>query len=533
MRLFAFTVVVFSIGYPLISFRQTNRYLVAHKLDNTTPTLIPLDVDVDIIRFERNLLSIGFFGANEGGDLTRTTRRIEQEVSRDGRKVKVAAEFRGSELLGLPTTSDRDKFIALLKIINENRDRYGVITNPIRFSGYQMIRELGLSSNGDIYADILRWGKRMADTTITSEQIIYYAAKKEYSDETMHVFRSFKRTGTSYEGGKRQENFEVVLEDWLLANLNQRYVIPEDFNAYKKLKRPTAKGIFGYLHIWFNASDGRPIEKDYVDLCNVLNVRAYTKPSKIRSTIGPSLDELVKIKYLSRWDIQTRVMKNGHKIILSVGSELLQLLVNSRKERKLSAPKAHDEFVMSELQMKALKVLLDQGVLPAKAKSLVEECGAAKVIDMVEYVESQSATGRRKVENPAGLIIYHLDNDLPIPAKFVTSRRRAEIEESRKLQAQRSQTEADHYLAYLQWLDQAVDAEISKRFSDTELKAKIREIITGRVRVDEELRDALRRVADKQKESIALQIIRKEIKLEMALPSFSEWAANNAQGTLF
>jgi hypothetical protein len=506
---------------------------MAHKLDNATPTLIPLDVDVDIVRFERNLLSIGFFGANEGGELTRTTRRIEQEVSRDGRKIKVAAEFRGSELLGLPTTSDRDKFIAFLKIINENRDRNGVITNPIRFSGYQMIRELGLSSNGDIYADILRWGKRMSDTTITSEQIIYYAAKKEYSDETMHVFRSFKRTGTSHDSGRRQENYAVVLEDWLLANLNQRYVIPEDFNAYKKLKRPTAKGIFGYLHIWFNASDGRPVEKDYVDLCNVLNVRAYTKPSKIRSTIGPSLEELVKIKYLSRWDVQPRVTKNGHKIVLSVGSELLQLLTNSRQERKLSASKVHDEPVMSELQMTALKVLLDQGVIPTKAKSLVEECGATKVIDMVEYVESQSDTSRRKVENPAGLIIYHLENDLPIPAKFVTSRRRAEMEESRKEEEQRKKSEADQYLTYLQWVDQAVEVEISNRYSDVELQAKIREIITGRVRVDEELRRALTRVTEKQKESIALQIIRKEITQEISLPSFGEWAAKSTQFSLF
>ena len=35
----------------------------------------------------------------------------------------------------------------------------------------------------------------------------------------------------------------MMLEEWLIENLNQRYVIPEDFNAYNMLTRPTAKGM--------------------------------------------------------------------------------------------------------------------------------------------------------------------------------------------------------------------------------------------------------------------------------------------------
>ena len=58
--------------------------------------LLPLSVDVDLVRFEKNLLQIGFFGANDARDKNRTSRRIEQTVFRNGHKVKVAAEFRGS-----------------------------------------------------------------------------------------------------------------------------------------------------------------------------------------------------------------------------------------------------------------------------------------------------------------------------------------------------------------------------------------------------------------------------------------------------
>jgi hypothetical protein len=143
--------------------------------------LMPIAVDVDLIRFEKNLLQIGFFGANDARDKNRTSRRIEQIVVRDGNKIRVAAEFRGSEALGLPSTTDRDKFIALLKIVSEERLKTGFISNPIRFSGYRLIQELGLSRNGEIYEEILRWGERMSDTTITSEHVIYRAEMKSFT----------------------------------------------------------------------------------------------------------------------------------------------------------------------------------------------------------------------------------------------------------------------------------------------------------------------------------------------------------------
>ena len=33
--------------------------------------------------------------------------------------------------------------------------------------------------------------------------------------------------------------------------------LPENFNMYRKLFRPTAKGIFVYLYLWFFASQGK------------------------------------------------------------------------------------------------------------------------------------------------------------------------------------------------------------------------------------------------------------------------------------
>lgn len=69
---------------------------------------------VDLIRFEKNLLQIGFFGAHERrGKQLASSRRIEQWVNRDGKKIRVSAEFRSSDILGLTSTADRDKYMGL------------------------------------------------------------------------------------------------------------------------------------------------------------------------------------------------------------------------------------------------------------------------------------------------------------------------------------------------------------------------------------------------------------------------------------
>ncbi len=85
-------------------------------------TLITLPDAVDLIRFEKNLLQIGFFGAHERrGRQLASSRRIEQWVNREGKKIRVSADFRSSESLGLHSTSDRDKYMGFKKLLMDTK----------------------------------------------------------------------------------------------------------------------------------------------------------------------------------------------------------------------------------------------------------------------------------------------------------------------------------------------------------------------------------------------------------------------------
>lgn len=501
------------------------------KSEAATPvqTLLSFPVAIDLIRFEKNLLQMGFFGAHDTRHHNVPTRRIEQWVSRQGQKIKVSAEFRGSAALGLPSTSDRDKFLAFMKITMDRRAKVGQITNPIRFSGYQLLKELGLTFSGENYEDINRWGQRMADTTITSEQVIYLAARRKYANQTVHVFRSFVRTGQSGADGEgRKEQYEVTLEDWLLENLNQSYVIPEDFNTYRRLKRATAKGIFGYLHLWFHASQGRAVEKDYAELCVLLNTPVYRHISKITETMGKSLDELASVGYLSRWEIRRMVSKEGLKLVLTPGDEILHVLAIVHG-RKLGGP-VDGRAELNTMQSEAAAKLSELGVSDAKAHELTRAGNGEQILDQIEYGHYLLNRDRRgKIDNPAGFLIYLIENRLPVPESFPTTRRKRRMEQAGADESDRVLHRIRLEESFENYIGAAVEEELQRRFPDKLLEKQIEKIRSNRVREDERFSN----MHPSFQRPITEQLLRQELRESMTLPSFEEWCEATTQMPLF
>jgi len=504
-------------------------------------TLVTMPDAVDLIRFEKNLLQIGFFGAHERrGKQLASSRRIEQWVNREGKKIKVSAEFRSSEALGLPSTSDRDKYMGFMKLAMEQKLRTGVITNPIRFSGYSLLNILGQCDSGENYEALNSWGKRMADTTITSEQVIYSSLRKRYMNKTVHVFRSFTRLGASdLDNSNKTDMFEVELEDWLLENLNESFVVPEDFNMYRKLVRPTAKGIFVYLYLWFYASQGKEVEKDYNELCALLNVRSYGHISKIRETMGLSLTDLVNIGYLKSWDIKRMSSKVGYKLILAPGRAMKEVLVMTQR-KQLAFAAAHVEVPLSQSRELARAALVQHGVSQTKAAELARKLDPIALLDRVEFVSSQVKSDLKgNIKNPAGYLISFVESEQQVPPSFQTTRQR-EVEEKHRQQQEsvkaaesaRSLAEMQLQEEYEKWTFAEADSVIAERFKGDLLGKRLKGI-SSQLREDKTMAGRLDRMTPEVRRTLLMRTLRKEVLNELTLPSFEEWKAANLQGDLF
>jgi len=245
--------------------------------------------------------------------------------------------------------------------------------------------------------------------------------------------------------------------------------------------------------------------------------------------MGLALDELVKIMYVQKWDVQPMTSKKGYKIVLWPGSDLMRSLRTSRRE--LPAPSApNGKQPDADLDDPALALLKKHGIVPAKARQLFDRYGADTVMDTVEYLEFQISTGKRgKVENPAGLIIYSLENEFPVPVGFISSRRRAAMRETaERLQAKEAENNRLHEV-YERWVESERDKAFATRYPDAELEARLGEVIAAQRKSN----PLFKRVSVDQHRPMALQIIRKEVNVSFTVPSFEDWVSGTRQIDLF
>lgn len=496
-----------------------------------TPELCTLPVVVeehalDLVRVEKSLQSLGFFASTVSNkEISRT---IVQVIRRpDGQRIQAKAVIEGIPSLGLPTTADRDKYMAFMKIALDQRAR-GELRNPVRFSGADMIKLLRLRKGGFHYDEINDWCKRMVATTIMSESSIFLADRRQYASDTFHVFERVVLVGEELHDGTRSDTYQVYLSHWQLMNLNQGYILPLDFNSYLQLRRDIAKALFGHLSVWFYASRGQSVEKNYSELCQLLHIRAYPHLSKARSVLEPALRELTEIGYLSSWELTQTSRGTAFKLSLSPGERLLSLpnfagLGNTEARAALEA--ALPCWVPE---------LLSRGVTERRARQLALDLSESQpVMDQIEYADyliAQDRRGRGKISNPAGFYIWALEQNLSVPREFETSARQA-LRESRDQSRVQDQTRS---LALVQqydsYRDQKVREQLETEYPGEQLESALRDQLKALKRSQAEW---FGRVSPAVRREVAMGQLTQMVRERMNLPAFEEWLKKEAQLPMF
>ena len=494
-----------------------------------TADTLPVVVEehaLDLVRVEKSLQSLGFFASTASNkEISRT---IVQVIRRsDGQRIQAKAVIEGIPSLGLPTTADRDKYMALMKIALDQRAR-GELLNPVRFTGADMIKLLRLRKGGFHYDEINDWCKRMVATTIMSESSIFLADRRQYASDTFHVFERVVLVGEELHDGTRSDTYQVYLSHWQLTNLRQGYILPLDFNAYLQLRRDIAKALFGHLSIWFYASRGQSVEKNYTELCHLLHIRAYPHLSKARSVLEPALRELTEIGYLLSWELIQTSRGTDFKLALSPGQRLLSLpnfegLINAEIRATL------DTFLpcwVSEL--------VSRGVTERRARQMALDLPDTQfVMDQIEYADyliAQDKRGRGKISNPAGFYIWALEQNLSVPQDFETSRRR----ELRSANEQNQMQEKTRKLVLLQqyekYRDEQVQERLAVQYTGEKLDLAIKEQLKALRRSQAEW---FGRVPEETRREVAMGQLKQVLRDQMNLPTFEQWLRKEAQMRMF
>jgi hypothetical protein len=498
--------------------------------NQTLLPMIPEEAKIDWVRIEKNLAAIGFFGAHNRRDNS-SVRQIV--VRRPGSSRDLTVTIQAPQNVGLPNAADQDKYLAFMKILMEDRIRSGKpkIENPIRINAYRLLMELGISDGSANYEEIARWGNRMTATSIHSKEVIFSASSKTYIDDTLHIFRRFARVSRRKKEDERTETYEVMLEDWILENLNHSYMIPQNFDAYKRLSRPTAKCLFERLMIWFYASNCRTVEKEYADLCQLLNVKKYRFEAKIRETMGAGLDELVYINYLKWWKLERMLARDGFKLILEPGDALIAVMDLIRKNFLLSQQQGTASQVSDESLLEQLRSI---GISKRKAQQIASSRDAERLRDQVEYVLQQIAEKGEKLSNPAGYAISILDEDRPLPPSFVPSRVAQKMESQDESAEEKLQRERYLFQSFEEWRREKILEHMQATFTDEQLSQRIQEVLPKLYTQF----PSLRRMPVEKRMAQGKEYLIREFASLLTFPTFEEWMASSdsqpyTQPTLF
>ena len=416
----------------------------------------------DFIKIEKNLASLGFF--------TPSTKKIKNVKEKtisftrivDGNKVEACVTIIPTAKYGLPITADQDTYLALFKLATEMQRHQGRVTNPIGFTSAEILRLQDKSPvSGFHYKELFEQLMRIKTTTIMSEGAVWLAGRKVWAKDAFNVLDRVVFFGKELPDGTIADKNYVWLSEWQLENINNNYLLPIDFDTYKKLKNHIAKALVPLLQIWLYASrEEGCFEKRYDELCQVLNVRQYHYLSEIKRNFTPSLDELKAHDYLADWKIEKTSDKKAYKIIFYHGEKFHRDRRRRLKKKEAAAlppaqeppatPQSQPEQgsaaqplppERSEKELAFIRQLNEQfGVIILKADELVQ-----RFPDETErQLEAWPYRTDENVREPAGFIIRAIEQGFSLPKAYLEAKEQATAREKAAAAAKvKAQVEAE------------------------------------------------------------------------------------------
>lgn len=505
----------------------------------------------DFVKVEKNLASLGFFTPSSKRTRNEKAKTVVVTVVIDGKRIEAKATIAPTALFGLPITADQDKWLALHKILEDIQARDGKVANPVCFSSAELLALLKIyKDSGKNYRDVGDWLDVMVGTTIISEGAVYFAGKRTFGKDTFHVFDRAVSFGKELPDGSIADKNYVWLSQWQLQNINDHHQLPIDLDTYRQLRNHIAKALVPLLQIWLYATrDDGVFEKRYAELCQILDIRQWTYPSKIKEKLGPSLDELKQFGYLADWRIEKTSDQQGYKVLFFHGEKFHsdRRARQSRKQLANRSPRgivessqnpgqidrddrgqldlAHATIPTSQkLNPVLVSELTQRGITEKKAHELLANLKPGQEKELVrqlEHAEHLVEQSQIPITNPAGFIIRLIEYNTPIPDGFETKVERTARMEREQAEGQRRA--AKEARQELEWeYDEYRDAETDR-------------YIQAHAATFEALKDAKWK-EDREKfslttESMARMAARYEMQKQMTFLTFEKFLERKKQGT--
>jgi len=448
--------------------------------------------------------------------------KFQDTIQGEGGKIVTRSwTVQGGSDCGLPTAGDEDVYVALMELTRQQ----GFSDRKVTFSRYELAKRLGWSPCGKTYSRIEQALIRLANVNIHASNAFWDNAKRSYVTVSFSLIQEYQLYDEKPRKGEKlraepPSSFFMWTER-LYESFKSGYIKFLDTELYFKLSSATARRLFRYLDKKFGRDHRFAIDIFKLAHEHLGISRNFRYVSQIVQQMRPALDDLTRNQYLKSWEVRDRVISFVRVANEDYEQETVDESLDGLPLEGAALTievQGDDEVDVDAVENEVLEALVSRGVLRRRAASIVRAHSPnrlGQVKDTIVYFDWLVAHGKKRIENPAGLLVSLIQDDLPVShvapmCGFLSSREAAaEIE-------RRSQAELD-YTAYL---DAAVNQAIRK-MGDLTFEQRVQEKIAQFNASDRA--DVYRRWSPEMLRSHAILFVHKDIARELSLPDFDVW----------
>jgi plasmid replication initiation protein len=240
---------------------------------------------------EMNLAEFPFAVLSKHASDNQKTIEIIQE-GEDAQRRPIRQEWivTGSDAFGLPTASDDEVYVALMKLLRDT----GFRERTVRFYIADLLDIMQSSRGKRDYERIAESLDRLTGVTIRAKNAFWDNQQKRHVTEAFHILESYRLTS----GSGRRVLSEVTFSEFLFASIQSGNIKNLDIGLYFRLESPLAKRLFRLLDKHHNRGKWRHYEIEIMRLAHKLPLQdAYV--SQVRRRLEPAFANLIAEGVLS------------------------------------------------------------------------------------------------------------------------------------------------------------------------------------------------------------------------------------------
>ena len=329
--------------------------------------------------------------------------RYENELrTRDGHILRQSWTVRAVHGRGLPGRFDQDVYVALLQMIDDK----GLPDDGwLSFSLYELVELMGRKHSGRDYRQVRESLRRLAMTSIESDNAFYHRGWKEYISDTFSLLSEVKLSEHEDPKGGRADRNRVLLSQYFVDSYKANYLKSIDVEFYWSLSSPIAKRLYRLVD---KKRNGRRLwEAELFSLKDRIPLSDYKYASKIKEKLAPAHTELIEKDFLKG----VTYRKSGANEFASY--EITESFHTRRSAISTLEHPSGDEFF-------CIQRLKAEGMGAKAAEELVAKHGPERCLRYTEAVALQ-----KNVRNRAGWLRWAIEQapelDLPAPAAATIS----------------------------------------------------------------------------------------------------------------